>query len=256
MISGGFLALVSWRTLRFTWSPVQLGAAVCYAATTVLFVIATKLTTAANAILLQYTAPVWVVLLSAMFLGERASRVDWMTIAASFAGMALFLFDGLRLQGFVGISVALVGGVSFGGMIVLLRRQKEGSPLESVILGNLLAFLVGLPAIWSAPPLPLGGISALAVLGVVQLGLSYLIYTRAIRHVTALEGVMIPIIEPVLNPVWVMLVIGERPSPLSLTGGFIVVCAVIVRAVLSISGRPVKELRLDSSPRTELADPR
>jgi drug/metabolite transporter (DMT)-like permease len=234
LIAGAFLTLVSWRALRFTWSAVQLGAALCYAATTVSFVLATKLTTAANAILLQYTAPVWVVILGTVFLGEHATRLDWMTIAACFVGMALFLFDGLRLSGLDGIVIALAGGVAFAGMIVLLRRQKDGSPIESVILGNLLAFLIGLPAISTASPLATTGACALLVMGVVQLGLPYLIYARAIRHVTALEGVLIPVLEPILNPVWVMLVIGERPSPLALAGGSIVVCAVAGRAALSI----------------------
>jgi len=234
LIAGAFLALAAPRPLRFTGSPVQLGAALCYAATTISFVLATKLTTAANAILLQYTAPVWVVILGAALLGERATRTDWMTIAACLVGMALFLFDGLKFEGFGGIAIALAGGVAFAGMIVLLRYQKDGSPIESIILGNLIAFAVGLPAICKAPPLPLGAAGVLAALGVLQLGLSYLIYARAIRHVTALEGVLIPVLEPILNPVWVMLLIGERPSPLALAGGSIVVGAVVVRGVVSI----------------------
>jgi drug/metabolite transporter (DMT)-like permease len=156
------------------------------------------------------------------------------TIAACFVGMALFLFDGLRLQGFAGIAIALAGGVAFAGMIVLLRHQRDGSPIESVILGNLLAFLIGMPALCSAPPLPFSGFGALLVLGIVQLGVSYWLYARAIRHVTALEGVLVPVLEPILNPVWVMLVIGERPRALSIAGGIVVLCAVVVRAVLSL----------------------
>jgi drug/metabolite transporter (DMT)-like permease len=123
-------------------------------------------------------------------------------------------------------------------MIVLLRKQKDGSPIESVILGNLIGFLIGLPAIWSAPALSGGSALTLLTLGVVQLGLAYLLYVRAIRHVTALEGVLIPVIEPILNPIWVMLVLGEKPSPLALCGGGIVVGAVTWRAVAS-ARRPV-----------------
>jgi drug/metabolite transporter (DMT)-like permease len=170
-----------------------------------------------------------------MFLGERATALDWIIIAASLAGMGLFLFDGLQPQGFAGMVVALIGGVAFGGMIVLLRLQKDASPLESIVLGNLLAFVVGLPAIWSAPALPFGSGVGLVALGVLQLGLSYLLYARAILHVTALEGVLIPFLEPILNPVWVMLVIGERPSPLSLAGGLMVIAAVMARGLLSIA---------------------
>ena len=232
-----FLLLVCRRSLRFTWSPLQLGTAVAYAGCTVLFAAANKLTTAANAILLQYTAPVWVALFGAWLLGERATRADWLTIAAVFAGMGIFLYDGLRLHDLAGILVAIASGVCFAAMILLLRKQKNGSPIESVILGNFLGFLIGLPAIWSAPPLNIEGALALLLLGVVQLGVAYLLYVRAIRHVTALEAVLLPVIEPILNPVWVLLVHGEKPSPLALLGGAIVVGAVTWRAAASIRAR-------------------
>lgn len=238
-IAAVFLALTH-RRLRFTWSPLQLGAAVAYAACTITFVTATKLTTAANAILLQYTAPVWVALLGAWFLGERATRADWLAIAATFAGMALFFADGLQLTGVLGNVIAVVSGVCFACMAVLMRKQKDGSVVESIILGNLLAAFIGLPFIVHAPGLSPGGWIALAVLGTVQLGLSYLFYSRAIKHVTALEAVLLPVIEPVLNPVWVILFLGEKPGRFALLGGAIVLGAVTWRALHSIHRlRPV-----------------
>ena len=237
LVATVFLLLVCRRSLRFTWSPLQLGTAVAYAGCTVLFAAANKLTTAANAILLQYTAPVWVALFGAWLLNERATRADWLTILAVFAGMGIFLYDGLRLHDLAGILVAIASGVCFAAMIVLLRKQRDGSPIESVILGNFLGFLIGLPALWSAPPLNSSGYLALLLLGVVQLGVAYLLYVRAIRHVTALEAVLLPVIEPILNPVWVLLVHGEKPSPLALGGGAIVVGAVTWRAVASVRAR-------------------
>jgi drug/metabolite transporter (DMT)-like permease len=240
LVAAVFLVAVCGRSLRFTWSPLQFGTALAYAGCTVLFAAANRLTTAANAILLQYTAPVWVALFGAWFLGERATRADWLTILAAFVGMAVFLYDGLRLHDLAGILVAIASGVSFGAMIVLLRKQKDGSPIESIILGNVLAFFVGLPAMWSSGTLPPGrGLLALLLLGVVQLGISYLLYVRAIKHVTALEAVLIPVIEPILNPLWVLLVIGEKPALLSLLGGVIVVGAVTLRAVAAIRGPAV-----------------
>jgi drug/metabolite transporter (DMT)-like permease len=238
LIAAIFLLLVCARNLRFTWTPLQIGAAIAYAGCTILFAAANRLTTAANAILLQYTAPVWVALLGVWLLGERTTRADWLTIFAVFAGMGVFLYDGLRLGDLAGMAVSIASGVCFAVMIVLLRKQKDGSPIESVILGNLIGFLIGLPAIWSAPALSGGSALTLLTLGVVQLGLAYLLYVRAIRHVTALEGVLIPVIEPILNPIWVMLVLGEKPSPLALCGGGIVVGAVTWRAVAS-ARRPV-----------------
>jgi drug/metabolite transporter (DMT)-like permease len=222
------------RKLRFHFSRVQVIGAVGYALCTVTFCVATKLTTAANAILLQYTAPVWVALLGAWFLGERATRADWATIVAVFAGMTLFFADSLELSHVLGNALGAASGVFFAAMTVALRKQKDGSPVESIILGNLLAFLIGLPWIIGAPMMAPAGWISLALLGVVQLGVSYWLYARAIRHVTALEAVIIPVIEPILNPVWVLLALGERPTPLALIGGAIVLSAVTLRALASI----------------------
>ena len=237
LIAALFLIAVRGRSLHFTWSPLQLGTAVAYAGCTVLFAAANKLTTAANAILLQYTAPVWIALFGAWLLGERAKRGDWVTILAVFAGMGVFLYDGLRLHDLAGIAVAIASGMFFAAMIMLLRKQKDGSPIESVILGNLLGFLIGLPSMWSAPPLTGGSMIALLLLGIVQLGIPYLFYAYAIKHVTALEAVLIPVSEPILNPLWVMLVVGEKPGSLAFLGGVIVLGAVTWRALAAIRER-------------------
>ncbi|WP_438480351.1 DMT family transporter [Oleiharenicola lentus] len=238
LVAAVFLLAIGGRSLRFTWSPLQIGTAIAYAGCTVLFAAANKLTTAANAILLQYTAPVWVALFGAWLLNERAKRADWITIAVTFLGMALFLYEGLRLNNLLGITLAILSGVCFGAMPVLMRKQKDSSPLEPIILGNVLGFLIGLPAMLSAGALPsTQSIVAILILGIVQLAIPYLLYARAIRHVTALEAVLIPIVEPILNPLWVMLFIGERPSALALTGGAIVIGAVTIRAIASIRAR-------------------
>ena len=237
LVAAVFLLLVCGRGLHFTWSPLQLATALSYTGCTLLFAAATKLTTAANAILLQYTAPVWVALFGAWLLKEHATRADWWTMAAAFVGMAIFLYDGLRLNDLAGILLAIASGVSFALMIVLLRKQRNVSTIEPIILGNLLGFLIGLPWICSAPWPGHGSLLALLVLGVFQLAIPYLLYARAIRHVTALEAILIPVIEPILNPIWVMLVIGEKPSPLALLGGVIVIGSVTWRAVESIRRR-------------------
>ena len=235
-IAAAFLILTN-RRLRFHFSRDQIAGAVGYAVCTVTFCAATTLTSAANAILLQYTAPVWVALLSAWLLGEHPTRADWLTIVVALGGMALFFKDSLTLGHMAGDALALLSGISFAAMTLALRRQKDGSPVESIILGNGLAFLIGLPAILAAPPLPAAGWTALLTLGIVQLGFSYWLYARAIRHVTALEGVLIPVIEPVLNPVWVLLFMHEKPSGWALIGGTVVLAAVTTRAAVSLSRR-------------------
>lgn len=238
LVAAIFLLAVRGRMLRFTWTPLQLGTALAFAGCTILFAAATKLTTAANAILLQYTAPVWVALLGAWLLGEHARRADWWTIAVTFAGMGVFFYDGLKFNNLTGILLAVASGVSFAVMIVLLRKQGQGSTIEAVILGNLLGFAIGLPSICTAPWPDPRSLVALLLLGIFQLGIPYLLYARAIRHVTALEAVLIPVIEPILNPLWVLLVIGEKPSRLALLGGAIVLGAVTLRAMTAIRRLP------------------
>jgi drug/metabolite transporter (DMT)-like permease len=243
LLAGVFLALAT-RGLRFTGSRVQLAAAVAYAACTITFVAATKLTTAANAILLQYTAPIWVALFGASLLGERTSRGDWLAVAITLTGMGLFFADALRWSGILGNLVGVASGISFAAMTLLMRKQKSGSVTESIILGNLLAGVAGLWWAVEAPPLPAGGRLALLALGIVQLGVSYMLYARAIKHVTALEAVLIPVIEPILNPVWVMLFVGEKPGPLALSGGVLVIGAVAWRATSAIRASRLAPLHI------------
>jgi drug/metabolite transporter (DMT)-like permease len=236
LIAAIFLVLTN-RGLRFHLSPVQVIGAVAYALCTVAFCTATTLTSAANAILLQYTAPVWVALLGAAFLGERATRADWFAIVMALGGMALFFKDSLTLGHLAGDLLAVASGFGFAVMAVALRRQKDGSAVESIILGNLLGFLIGLPWIIGAPLLPASGWAALLALGVVQLGVSYWLYARAIKHVTALEAVLIPVIEPILNPLWVLWFMHEKPSGWALVGGTIVLSAATLRAIISVRAR-------------------
>jgi drug/metabolite transporter (DMT)-like permease len=231
-----FLVLTQ-RGLRFHFSRAQVVGAIAYAGCTVAFCSATKLTTAANAILLQYTAPVWIALFGAWILGERATRADWLTIVIVLGGMGLFFAENLDTTAVLGNAVAALSGVLFAAMTMALRWQKDGSVVESIILGNLLAAAVGLPWMLRAPPLEVTGWVALVALGFVQLGVAYALYSRAIKHVTALEAVLIPVIEPILNPLWVLLAMGERPSPLALCGGAIVLGAVTWRAVASVRER-------------------
>lgn len=236
LIAAVFLWMTN-RGLRFSFSRPQVLGAVLYAACTISFVAATKLTTAANAILLQYTAPVWIALLGAWFLGERATRVDWLTIALVLGGMSLFFADGLSFGNAFGNVVAILSGMAFAGMTMALRFQKDGSPVESIILGNLISFCAGIPSMASAPlPSPVGW-TALVLLGIFQLGCSYWLYARAIRHVTALEAVLIPVMEPLLNPVWVFLVRGEQPSGWAFIGGTIVIAAVTGRGLHAMRRR-------------------
>lgn len=229
LIGAAVIALAFRKKLHFTGSFEQLGAALAYAGTVVLFVVANKMTTAANAILLQYTAPVYVALFSPWFLGERAQRNDWLSLALIILGMMLFFGDELSLQGYLGNGVALMSGFCFGWLTLFLRRHRAESSITALVLGNLLAGLIGLPFMFESMPDAKGWLG-LGLLGVLQLGVPYVMYSLALRHVRAIEGILIPMIEPVLNPVWVFLLLGETPGPLALVGGSIILGAVLFRA--------------------------
>lgn len=231
----GVVILLYLRRPRFSWSTAQIGGAITYAATVILFVAATKLTTAANAILLQYTGPIWVAIFGKSFLGEKTTRVDWLMIGAVIVGMALFFLDKLSPGGLLGNIVAIGSGVAFGWFILFMRKQKDDSTLETPLLGNAIAAAIGIPFMFGPTP-DLTGWTALIALGVLQLGLSYALFAAAVKHASALDSILVPTIEPLLNPIWVFFLLGERPGPWALVGGAIVLAAVTARSVLMARG--------------------
>lgn len=230
------IAIWVWlRKPRFTFSREQLGGAACMAATFLLFISATRYTSAANAILLQYTAPVWVALFGAWFYGERARVVDWGIIGAIVVGMLLFFGERLSPVGMLGNVLALLGGVTMAMMMLLLRRLRHDSA-DTILLGNIFTAIIGVPFLFFTPVQPVD-VGLLVVMGVLQLALPFVLYSVAIRHLDALETVLIATLEPILNPIWVFLVVGEKPGSLALVGGAIVVGAVAVRAVLAATAQ-------------------
>ena len=232
-----FAGLRRGRRQRFTFSPAQVGGAIAYAATVALFVFATRMTTAANAIFLQYTAPIYVAIIGRWYLGERPLPIDWWVIAVALGGIALFFLDRLTTSGFWGNILALASALAFASLVVFLRKERTGSPINSVILGNIIVGIAGAPFLLQAPLYQPRALWLVLVLGVLQLGLSYALYAEAIKHVTALEAMLIPLIEPVLNPVWVMLALGERPGPWAIVGGALVLGAVLVRGIVMVRRR-------------------
>lgn len=230
---GGLVILVYLRRPRFTWSFAQIAGALCYAACMIGFVSANKLTTAANAILLQYTAPLYAAVFGWIFLKEKASMLDWVTLAVVIGGMALFFMDRLTLGGMQGNLLAIASGVFFAGAIVAFRAQKDGSPLESILLSHAVTFAVSIPFLWTGWP-GLAGWGGLAFLGVFQIGISSILLSYGVKHVTALQSLLTSVIEPIFNPLWVFLIIGERPGPRALAGGALILVAVTARSVLSL----------------------
>lgn len=232
-VISALLILITIRKPKFSWSAPQIGAALAYAATLLLFVVATKLTTSANAILIQYSAPIYAAFLGAWILKEKLRPIDVITIFVVLGGIFLFFIDSISFDGFLGNLLAAISGLTFGSFAVLMRMQKEGSPIESVLLGNIIVAVVGMPFLSLQMP-DTKGWAYLVIMGILQLGLPYILYSKAIKHVTALEATLIPVIEPILNPVWVFLLVGEAPGKWAVIGGIIVIAAVTGRCLITI----------------------
>lgn len=230
-----FAALFLWAVLgrpAFSWSAIQISGGIAHAASVLLFVTATKLTTAANAIVLVYTAPVYVALFSTWFLHEPVRRLDWLVIAGVLGGMGLFFLDQLSLAGWWGNLCAIGGGMAFA-WLVLCMRQQQAAALQTVLLGNIIATLAGAPFMFQSFPDAASWLG-LGLSGTLQIGLSFVLYSRAIQHVRAIEAVVIPMIEPLLNPLWVMLLLGEVPGRWARLGGAVVVLAVTSRGLTTL----------------------
>lgn len=222
--------LVAYKSLPPLPSKKKLFGAINYTILVMLFVGSNKLTTSANAILLQFTAPVWVMLFASIFLKEPIKKTDFITVALVFFGMALFFLGNLGAGGMLGNFLAILSGVAMAVMVVSLKGVKTGSPLEIVFWGNVLTFIVGLP-FYNQVTVSSQSLLGIVLLGVFQLGISYIFYAEGIQKVSALEGILIPVLEPLLNPVWVFLFNGEKPTVYALIGGVIVVGAVLQRSL-------------------------
>lgn len=221
---------------KFTWGSYQVMGAVSYAAMAVTFVAATRLTTAANAVLLQYTAPIYVAILGSIILKEKVAAKDVIAIVITFVGIIMFFADSFTAGGLWGNILAIASGFFFAFFIVCSRQQKAESPMETILLGNVFTAIICMPFIFTVS-YDLKSIIGIALLGVVQFGVPYVLYGIAIKHVRALDAVMIAVIEPILNPVWVFLFLGEKPGTWAILGGLVVLGAITYNSIQSVVGR-------------------
>jgi drug/metabolite transporter (DMT)-like permease len=207
--------------------------AAVYSVTVVLFVVATKLTTAANAIFIQDTAPLWVLLVSPWLLREHPTRGELLAIPIYGAGLGLFFLDELAPGQLAGNLTALVSGVAFALAIVGLRLLRHDGP-AALAWGNVVAAAVALP-LWPRGPAATGPDLAIVVyLGIFQLGLAYLAFSRGVTGTPAIEASLLILIEPVLNPIWTFLATGERMGPWAVAGGAVVLLATAWRTLAPV----------------------
>lgn len=211
-----------------------IGGAICYAAFNYCFITSTTLTSSAIAIMMQYTAPIYVALLSWLFLRERVGWADIISVGFVFLGIIFFFLDSNSGGSLKGNIVSIFNGITFAGISIFLRLQKDGNPALSMYLGNVISAVAGLPIMWNA-----GMPDTISLLFLLLAGLlvavSYTLYAKASTGLSALETVLIPIIDPVMNPVWVFLFLDERPGALTIVGAAVILVSVTIRVVSGLT---------------------
>jgi drug/metabolite transporter, DME family len=208
-----------------------------YTAAISAFVSANKLTSAANAIVLQYTAPIFVFLFSRLVLGEKITPLSWFTLAAGMAGVTVISLDSAGEPEMTGVALALLSGVLFAAYMINLRRTQDVQPIYLTWINNAFCALALLLVVHSELALTGWQLAILAVMGAVQLGMPYLLFSKGLQCISVQEASLIALIEPVLNPIWVALAVGEIPSSATLIGSAMIVAGLGVRYLWPLISR-------------------
>jgi drug/metabolite transporter (DMT)-like permease len=228
------------RRVQTKAPPLYIFAGGCaYASTMILFVIANKLTASANAILLQYSAPIWAAMLGWLLIREKPRWEHWGALVLVMAGMVLFfkdnlvLSEGLGERAFLGNCIAVFSGVCFGANSVFMRMLKDGDPADAMLLAHVITALFSVPFFFLYPPsVTAGALLAITFMGIFQIGMASLLFAYGIRRVPAVQAMLTAMAEPVLNPVWVLLVTGEKPTAPAVAGGLLIVTAVAASSLI------------------------
>lgn len=204
---------------------------VCMCATNTLYVIANKLTTAANTIVLQFTAPVFIIFFMWVFFKEKPKKIDVITCAVVFSGILCFFMDGLQTGGMLGNILALLSGVTYAG-VFMLNIFPDADPISSIIIGQFISVLIGVPSILQQTDFSYRTLALIAVLGIFQLGLAYILFAKGLEHTPPVTASLVSGIEPILNPTFTAVFYHERIGPAALAGGIIVFVTIIIYNVI------------------------
>lgn len=207
-------------------NPAVVFGAVCMMGTTTLFTIANKLTTAANTIVLQFTAPIFVIFFMWMFFREKPKRVDIIASGVVFVGIICFFVDGLSTGNMLGNMLAVVSGISYAGIFMMNSFEKSDS-LSSIFLGQTLSAVTCIWFVFGETDFGVTAIGGIIALGVFQLALAYIFMSKGLDEVPAVTASLTTAIEPILNPIWVAIFFHEMITPLAFVGAVIVITAVV-----------------------------
>ena len=231
-LGAAVVLLIYIKKPKLYWNRYFFSGVLAYSMMVILYVISMRLTTAANAIFLEFTAPIYVVIFGYFLLNERINRFDIFAMVIIFLGMGLFFMDELSFYGFWGNILALLAGVCLALVTVLIRKERE-SAFEIVFFGNVLTAIICFPFIIQ------GFSSATQVdwfiifgLGIFQLGIPYLLYTTALKYVSALDAILVGMLEPVFNPIWVYIFVGEAMGEWAFIGAALVIIGTLGRVII------------------------
>ena len=218
-------------------NPAVIFGAVCMTGVTTLYTIANKLTTAANTIVLQFTAPVFVIFFMWIFFKERPKRLDIAASIVVFIGIIFFFIDGLSSGNMLGDVLAVISGVAYAGVFMMNSFEKSDS-LSSIFLGQALSALIGIWFVFGETNFGVTAIGGILALGIFQVGLAYIFMSKGLEEVPAVTASLTTAIEPILNPVLVAIFYHEMITPLSFVGAVIVIIAIVgynvIKAVKSV----------------------
>jgi len=209
-----------------------------------LYVLANKLTTAANTILLQYTAPVYVAILAWIILKEKPSFDNWIALAIISLGMMLFFSEKLSPGNMIGNILAILSGLALAFFTVFMRMQKGNSPYESFLLAHLITFTASIPFIFRSGLPGASGWIGILMLGIFQTGFASLFFSYGIKQVPALKAMLILALEPILNPIWVFLFAGEVPGINAIIGGIFIIGAVFFTTIYTAKMEKLRVFQL------------
>lgn len=208
---------------------------IAYAAVLILFVIATKTTTAANAIFLQSTAPIYVLIFEPLLTKTKWERINIITIVVCFFGMILFFMGDLTPGDIKGNIAALLAGVAFAAFFLGMKKNEPQYGESSIFYGNVIVALICIPFITDMNSISVQDFAMVSFLGVFQIAFAYALFSYGLKRIIAVEASIISMFEPVLNPIWVFIGYGEVPSFYAIIGGIIIMTAITVRTLISNS---------------------
>ncbi|HMQ70296.1 MAG TPA: DMT family transporter [Ignavibacteria bacterium] len=232
------------QKLKFQFDLISVLCSLSYSLILILFVVAAKLTTIANAIFLQFTAPIYLLFLEPAFLKTKFEKKNLIALIFCLFGMILFFFGKLELSGYLGNLIAIGSGICFALFTLFLKwkRQlhKRDETLVYIVAGNFLVCIFCLPVIWGNFSFDLTQGLVLLFMGVFQIGISYIIFNEGVKYISATESMIIAMLEAILSPVWVFIGVGETPSVYAITGSLIILLTIVWRNLVLKPGEKLE----------------